>query len=67
MERWTDQQLLVYIQLALGYINAAPLQTGYNIYEMPEAWETPVVIGAVIFALFGIFSPREKLIISRII
>lgn len=53
MERWTDQQLLVYIQLALGYINAAPLQTSYNIYEMPEAWETPVVIGAVIFALFG--------------
>lgn len=53
MERWTDQQILMNLHLALGYINAAPLQTTYTVSDMPSAWETPTVIGGALFCLFG--------------
>lgn len=52
-ERWTDQMLLVYIYHALGYINSVPLQTAYDLTNMPAAWEAPVLTGAMIFACFA--------------
>ena len=53
MERWTDQMLINYIYQSLGYINAAPLQTAYDLTNIPSAWEAPVLTGAMIFALFA--------------
>lgn len=52
-ERWTDQMLINYLYQSLGYINAAPLQTTYDLTNMPSAWESPLLTGAMIFALFS--------------
>ena len=52
-ERWTDQMLLNYIYHSLGYINAAPLQTTYTLDNVPDSWISPILTGAMIFALFA--------------
>jgi len=53
MERWTDQMLINYIYQSLGYINAAPLQTGYDLTNIPTAWESPLLTGAMVFSLLA--------------
>lgn len=45
--------LINYIYQSLGYINAAPLQTGYDLTNIPSSWEAPVLLGAMIYALFS--------------
>lgn len=52
-ERTTDQILLNYLQLSIGYMNSIPLQSSYTLSTFPSAWETLVVLGAVVFALFA--------------
>ena len=51
--RWDDQMLLNYIYHSLGYINAVPLLTEYSLDDMPDAWTSPLLTGAMIFACLG--------------
>ena len=52
-ERWSDAQLLIYINQAISDINAEPPHTSYNLADFPEAYKSCVINGAVIFALIG--------------
>ena len=52
-ERWSDQMILNYLYQSLGTSNSVPLQTGYSLDDIPEAYIAPLCWGAVFFALFG--------------
>lgn len=52
-ERWTDQMLLVYLEQSLGYMNSIPLQTSYSLNNYPSAWESLLLLGAEVAALFA--------------
>lgn len=56
-ERWSDMQLLVYINQAVADINAEPPHTIYMIEDFPIQYKSCVINGAMIFALIaeGIF------------
>jgi hypothetical protein len=50
-ERWSDMQLLVYLNQAIADINAEPAHTSYTLDNFPEAWKACVINGAMIFSL----------------
>lgn len=52
-ERWTDQMLLVYLNYAVGDINAQPLQTTYGLSNFPYAWKSCILLGAEIAAIIA--------------
>lgn len=52
-ERWSDAQLLIYLNQAVSDINAEPPHTIYDLSNFPEAYKSCVINGAVIFALIG--------------
>ena len=61
-ERWTDMQLLIYLQQAIADINAEPANTSYDLNTFPEAWRACVINGGMIFALIaeGILQNGEQ-------
>lgn len=62
-ERWTDMQLLIYLQQAIADINAEPAHTSYDLNTFPEAWHACVINGGMIFALIaeGILQVGKKI------
>lgn len=50
-ERWTDMQLLIYLQQAIADINCEPAQTSYDLDNFPKPWEACIINGAMIFSL----------------
>ena len=54
-ERWTDAQLLVYLNWAVGDFNAQPLQTNYTLESIQgnSALESCILLGAQFQALFA--------------
>ncbi len=52
-ERWTDMQLLVYLNQAIGDINNEPPYTGYTLNNFPPSWNAAVINGSMIFALIS--------------
>ena len=52
-ERWSDAQLLIYINQAISDINAEPPHTSYDLSNFPEAYKSCVINGAMIFALIA--------------
>lgn len=61
-ERWSDMQLLVYINQAVSDINAEPPHTQYDISSFPYQWKACVMNGSLIFALIaeGILQNGEQ-------
>lgn len=61
-ERWSDMQLLVYLNQAVSDINAEPAHTGYVLNDFPDAWSACVINGGMIFALIaeGILQNGEQ-------
>jgi hypothetical protein len=56
-ERWSDMQLLVYLNNAVADINVEPPHTIYSFENFPMQYKMCVLNGAMIFALIaeGIF------------
>lgn len=52
-ERWSDMQLLIYLQQAVADINAEPAHTSYELENFPNPWKACIVNGAMIFALIA--------------
>ena len=52
-ERWTDSQLLVYLNQAVSDLNAEPPHTTYMVNDFPETLRGCVMMGAMIFALIA--------------
>lgn len=52
-EHFTDQNLLVYLNWSLGMMNAEPLATNYSLDNFPTSWESTLLLGAEVIALFG--------------
>ena len=52
-ELWNDQVLLNYLHWALGMMNAEPLATNYSLNNFPTSWESVLLLGAEVMALFG--------------
>lgn len=50
-ERFQTPQLLVYLEVALGFMNSIPLQTSYTLNDVPTAWESLLLFGAEWLAL----------------
>lgn len=65
-ERWSDMQLLVYLNQAVSDINAEPAHTFYVLDNYPEEWKACVINGGMIFALIaeGILQNGRKIISS---
>lgn len=61
-ERWTDMQLLIYLNQGIADINAEPAHTSYVLDNFPEAWTACVMQGAMVFALVaeGILQNGEQ-------
>ncbi len=51
--RWSDELLLIYLQIAMADINAEPPFTVYTLYNVPISWHGCVLTGAFILALLG--------------
>lgn len=52
-ERWSDAQLLIYIQQGIADINNEPPLTNFTIENMPGNWQSLCMTGALIFALLA--------------
>lgn len=52
-ERWSDGQLLVYIEQGIADVNAEPPFTAFTIENLPAAWQTVCMTGALIFAILA--------------
>ena len=52
-QRWSDELLLIYLQIAMADINAEPPFTVYTLYDVPVSWEGCVLAGAFIMSLIG--------------
>ena len=52
-QRWSDELLLIYLQIAMADINAEPPLTIYTLYDVPISWEGCVLTGGFILALLG--------------
>lgn len=52
-ERWTDMQLLIYLNQSIGDINAEPAHTIYDLNNFPSAWKSCIILGGMIFALIA--------------
>jgi len=51
MKRWTDEQLLEYINVGLDDVNTEPPSSNYNLENLPPGWRSLVLIRAKIEAL----------------
>ena len=51
--RWSDELLLIYLQIAMADINSEPPLTVYVLGTVPISWYGCVLCGALIAALFG--------------
>lgn len=62
-ERWSDMQLLVYLNNAIADLNVEPPQTIYTFEDFPVQMKMCVLNGALIFALIaeGIFQQGKKI------
>jgi len=65
-ERWTNIQLLAYLQQALAEINNSPPMTNYDINNYPSAWRACIINGGIIYALIaeGILQNGKKIIFN---
>lgn len=52
-ERWTDMQLIIYLNQSIGDINVEPAHTIYDLNNFPPAWKSCVILGGMIFALIA--------------
>ena len=52
-ERWTDLQLMIYLQQSIADINSEPAHTYYDLTNFPQPWESCVLVGGMIFALIS--------------
>ncbi len=52
-ERWTDQQLHIYLSQAMSDLNAEPPHTAYDLMGLPLSWEGCILVGGMIFALIA--------------
>lgn len=52
-ERWTDMQLLIYLNQAVADLNAEPPHTSFSLENVPEALKSCVINGGMIFALIA--------------
>lgn len=52
-ERWTDMQLLIYLQQAIADINAEPAHTYFTLNDAPVAWEACILQGGMVFSLIA--------------
>lgn len=52
-ERWTDEQLYVYLGQAVADINSEPPHTTFGLDNFPSSIESCVLSGGLIFALIG--------------
>lgn len=52
-ERWSDAQLLVYIQQGIADVNNEPPLTNFTTETLPAAWSSVCMQGAMIFALLA--------------
>jgi len=52
-ERWSDQQLHIYLMQAMSDLNAEPPHTTYELLGLPLSWEGCIVLGGMIFALIA--------------
>ena len=52
-ERWSDLQLMIYLQQSIADINSEPAHTNYSLTNFPQPWESCVLIGGMIFALIA--------------
>lgn len=52
-ERWTDEQLYMYLSQAVADINAEPAHTGYTLDDFPEQWKACIINGGIIFSLIA--------------
>lgn len=61
-ERWSDMQLLVYINQAVSDLNAEPPHTIFSVEDFPTHLKACVINGSMIFALIaeGIFQQGEQ-------
>jgi hypothetical protein len=51
--RWSDELLLIYLQVAMADINAEPPNTLYMLDNVPLSWHGCILAGALISALMG--------------
>ena len=52
-ERWSDSQLIIYLEMAIGDINSEPPYTNFSLNKFPSSIETTIVLGATVFALIS--------------
>lgn len=52
-ERWSDEQLIVYLNQAVGDLNAEPPHTVYTLDNFPENLRSTMLTGAMVFALIA--------------
>ena len=52
-QRWTDQQLLIYLEMAIGAINPEPPYTNYTLENFPSSLQTTIILGGLIFSLIA--------------
>ena len=52
-QRWSDELLLTYLQIAMSDINSEPPLTLFTLYDVPVSWDGCILIGAFILALLG--------------
>ena len=52
-ERWSDSQLIVYLHLAVGDLNASPPHTVYDLETLPDMLHTTMIMGAFCFSLIS--------------
>jgi len=52
-ERWSDSQLIVYLHLAVGDLNAEPPHTVYTLEDFPDNLHTTMIMGAFVFSLIS--------------
>jgi len=52
-QRWSDELLLTYLQIAMSDINSEPPLTLFTLYDVPISWDGCILIGAFILALLG--------------
>lgn len=61
-ERWTDEQLYIYLTQAASDINAEPPHSAITIDTCPSNWEACMIMGGMIFSLIseGILQNGEQ-------
>ncbi|MDF2533978.1 MAG: hypothetical protein K0R18_135 [Bacillales bacterium] len=52
-ERWTDMQLLIYLNQAVADLNVEPPHTSFTLDVIPEIFKACIINGATIFALIA--------------